>query len=189
MSEVHRQQESFFRDIVKFSIVALLIVVPVRFFVAQPFIVSGASMQPTFDSGQYLIIDQLTYHFEKPLRGDVVIFKYPKDPSKYFIKRVIGLPGETIRIEGKNIYIENEAHKSGFLIEEPYLEEHNLQPSNLTVTLGDSEYFVLGDNRKASSDSRVWGPLSEDYIVGRAFLRLLPLSKSEILPGTYHTQE
>ena len=185
MHDDTQPQESFFKDIVKFSILALVIVLPIRFFVAQPFFVSGASMQPTFDSGQYLIVDQLTYHFETPKRGDVIIFKYPKDPSKYFIKRVIGLPGETVRIEGKNIYIENEEHPSGYLIDEPYLEEENVQASSMSITLAPTDYFVLGDNRRASSDSRVWGPLSEKYIVGRAFVRLLPLSDSEILPGSY----
>lgn len=185
MQDDKQQHENFFKDIVKFSIVALIIVIPIRFFVAQPFIVSGASMQPTFDSGQYLIVDQLTYHFETPKRGEVIVFKYPKDPSKYFIKRVIGLPGETVRIEGENIYIENEEHPSGFLLDEPYLDDSNVRPSTLTVSLGSDQYFVLGDNRKASSDSRVWGPLSGDSIVGRAFLRLLPVSKSGILPGTY----
>lgn len=185
MHDDKQPQESFFKDIIKFSILALVIVIPIRFFVAQPFIVSGASMQPTFDSGQYLIVDQLTYHFETPKRGDVIIFKYPKDPSKYFIKRVIGLPGETVRIEGENIYIENEEHPSGYLIEEPYLAQENQQGSTMTITLSEHDYFVLGDNRRASSDSRVWGPLSEENIVGRAFLRLLPVGNSGILPGSY----
>lgn len=185
MHNERQPDENFFKDIVKFSILALLIVVPIRFFVAQPFIVSGASMQPTFESGQYLIVDQFTYHFETPKRGDVIIFKYPKDPSKYFIKRVIGLPNETIRIEGKNIYIENAEHPSGYLIEEPYLAPGNPQASTLTVTLSPTDYFVLGDNRSESSDSRVWGPLSEESIVGRAFLRLLPVGNSGIFPGSY----
>lgn len=181
------KQENFFKDIIKFSVIALVIVIPIRFFVAQPFIVSGASMLPTFDSGQYLIVDQLSYYFHEPKRGEVIIFKYPKDPSKYFIKRVVGLPGETIRIEGKNIYVENEDHPSGFLLEEPYLEAENVQPSSLTITLSGDQYFVLGDNRRASSDSRIWGPLSEDLVVGRAFLRLLPINQSGILPGDHRT--
>ncbi len=86
---------------------------PIRLFVAQPFIVSGASMDPTFETGEYLIVDQLSYHFDDPVRGQVVIFKYPKDESKYFIKRVIGLPGETVQIEGTDVTIFNESNPDG----------------------------------------------------------------------------
>lgn len=172
-------------ETIRFILIALAIVIPIRLYIAQPFIVSGASMDPTFANGQYLIVDEISYRVNDPVRGDVVIFKYPKNPKQYFIKRVIGLPGETVRIEGKNIYIENEEHQSGYLIDEPYLEEENVQASSMSITLSPTDYFVLGDNRRASSDSRVWGPLGEKYIVGRAFLRLLPLSDSEILPGSY----
>jgi len=185
MHDDTQQHESFFKDIVKFSILALLIVIPIRFFIAQPFIVSGASMEPTFASGEYLIVDQLTYRFETPQRGEVVIFKYPKDPSKYFIKRVIGLPGETIRIEGSNIYIENEEHPSGYLLTEPYLDDANAGPTSMTITLASDQYFVMGDNRRASSDSRIWGPLPQENIVGRAFLRLLPVRHYGVLPGSH----
>lgn len=185
INEDKQPQENFFKDIIKFSILALVIVIPIRFFIAQPFIVSGASMQPTFESGEYLIVDQLTYRFESAHRGEVVIFKYPKDPSKYFIKRVIGLPGETVRIEGEHIYIENEEHQSGYLLEEPYLDPENLGDSTMTITLSDDQYFVMGDNRRASSDSRIWGPLPEENIIGRAFLRLLPITNYAVLPGSY----
>ncbi|MDZ4226125.1 MAG: signal peptidase I, partial [Patescibacteria group bacterium] len=93
------QRENIFTELLKFALVAVIIVVPVRLFIAQPFIVSGASMEPTFDNGEYLIVDELTYRFDEPKRGDVIIFIYPKDPSQYFIKRVIGLPTETVHIE------------------------------------------------------------------------------------------
>jgi signal peptidase I len=178
-----QHEENFFKEIFKFSLIALLIVLPIRFFIAQPFIVNGASMQPTFENGQYLIVDQLSYYFEKPQRSDVIIFHYPLDPSKFFIKRVIGLPGETVEISGTTITITNDALPGGFPLEEPYLEEANLKTDFLTVTLGESEYFVLGDNRSASSDSRVWGALPEKNIVGRPFLRLFPLNELSILPN------
>lgn len=186
MNDVPQEhKESFLKDVIKFSLIALAIVLPIRFFIAQPFIVSGASMEPTFESGQYLIIDQVSHRFEAPERGEVIIFRYPKDPSKYFIKRVIGLPRETVEVHGDKIYIKNLEHPEGFLLDEPYLTSSNHESGEITVTLSAHEYFVLGDNRRASSDSRIWGPLSEEYIIGRAFLRLLPVTASELLPGDY----
>ena len=178
-----KKQESFLWEVVKFSLAALLIVLPIRYFVAQPFIVSGASMEPTFGSGEYLIIDELTYRFEPPRRGEVIVFRYPQDPSKFFIKRIVGLPGETVELRGTAIYIRNAALPDGFKIDQPYLGEGYGREDYLTATLGEGEYFVLGDNRGASSDSRVWGALPADDIVGRAFVRLLPLTRIDLLPG------
>lgn len=173
-----------FLELVQFAILAILIVVPIRMFVAQPFIVSGASMDDTFQNGQYLIVDQLTYHFEDPARGDVVIFRYPKEPAKFFIKRVIGVPGDTVTIEGNAVFIENEANPDGVRLQEPYITDMS-DTGNYSETLGEEEYFVMGDNRDFSSDSRVWGILPEDNIIGRAYLRLFPLSQADTLPGAY----
>lgn len=178
------KKENYFKEVLKFSLIAILIVVPIRLFIAQPFIVSGASMDPTFENGQYIIVDQLSYNFEKPDRGDVIIFRYPKNPSTYFIKRIIGLPDETIEIINGEITIKNDSLPDGFTIEEPYIKEEFID--NAIATLGSSEYFVLGDNRPHSSDSRVWGPLDKKFIVGRAFIRLFPVSVAGINPGEYH---
>lgn len=169
-------------EIVRFSIVAILIVIPIRMFIAQPFIVSGASMDNTFHSGEYLIVDQVSYHFQDPSRGDVVIFRYPRDPSKFFIKRIIGLPGDTITIENATVTITNEAHPDGFVLDEPYIKSMAPAPK-LTETLGEREYFVMGDNRDQSSDSRAWGVLQEERIVGRALIRLFPPDELDYLPG------
>ena len=174
--------ENSFLEIVRFSIIALLIVVPVRMFIAQPFIVSGASMEQTFHNGEYLIVDQVSYHLHAPERGDVVIFRYPRDPSKYFIKRIIGVPGDTITIEGDTVTIVNETHPEGFTVNEPYIKSM-LAGVTITEELGDREYFVMGDNRDESSDSRVWGVLQEERIIGKAFLRLFPPQEFEVLPG------
>ncbi len=186
-SENHKnpeKPEGFLSEIIRFSLIALLIVLPIRIFVAQPFIVSGASMETTFSTGQYLIVDQLTYHLEEPKRGEVIIFRYPKDPSKFFIKRIIGIPGDTISISGRDVSVSNAAHPEGVLLEENYILD--MKPSAaLTETLGEDEYFVMGDNRDASSDSRAWGVLQRDKIVGRAFLRLFPLSKVDVFPGRH----
>lgn len=168
----------------RFAIIALLIVLPIRWFVALPFIVSGASMEDTFHNNEYLIVDQLTYKFEHPERGDVIVFRYPRDPSKYFIKRVIGLPGETVKIEDGMVIIESDEYPGGLVLYEPYAETMN-RTSNLTQELGEGEYFVMGDNRDSSSDSRVWGALPESKIVGRALLRLFPLNEIGLFPGSY----
>lgn len=186
---VEEKKENFFVEILKASLIALVIVVPIRVFIAQPYIVSGSSMDNTFKDGHYIIVDQLTYRFDNPERGDVIIFKYPKDPSKYFIKRIVGMPGETIRIEMGVITIINKENPDGFIYDEPYLTRENRTIDTLERGLKDDQYFVLGDNRKASSDSRIWGPLDEEFIVGRAIIRVLPVTEVGIFPGDYSTDK
>ncbi len=175
-------QKKFSDDVISFVFVALLVVVPIRWFVAQPFIVHGASMEPTFESGEYLIVDQLTYHFNEPARGDVIILKYPRDESVYFIKRIIGLPGETVEMQGDTIVIRPKDAEA-FSLPQEFLDPERTRPEFGSYTLSDTEYFVMGDNRNESSDSRVWGPLPENDIVGRALIRLFPPTRIDILPG------
>ena len=139
-------------------------------------------MQETFQSGEYLIVDQVTYHLSKPKRGEVVVFRYPRDPSKFFIKRIIGVPGDTVTIEQSKVTISNDEFPEGIILDENYINE--MSPTgNFAETLGDREYFVMGDNRDHSSDSRSWGVLQEERIVGRAFMRLFPPSVIDYLPG------
>lgn len=183
MKSLEPKKENLFKEILKFSLIAILIVAPIRIFIAQPFVVSGASMQPNFDSSQYLIVDQLSYRFNNPKRGEVIIFKYPKDPSTFFIKRVIGLPNETVIMDSGKLTIKNDLFPEGFSVEEPYIKEST--EDTFIVILGSDEYFVLGDNRKHSSDSRIWGPLNEKFVVGKAFVRLFPVNKFNIHPGDY----
>jgi len=178
------KKENPYIELVRFVLIALLIVVPIRYFIAQPFIVSGASMEETFHNNEYLIVDQLTYHFEDPKRGDVIIFRYPNDPSKFFIKRIIGMPGDTITVDNSTVKISNSELSSEQIITEPYIKSMK-GDSYLKQTLDESEYFVMGDNRDASSDSRIWGVLPRENIVGRAFLRLIPLGEAGLLPGAY----
>lgn len=169
-------------EIVQFAAIALIIVIPIRMFIAQPFIVSGASMEETFHTGEYLIVDQVSYRFNEVTRGDVIIFRYPRDPSKFFIKRVIGLPGDKITIEGNVVKVTNEQFPDGLTLDESYVK--SMEPTtNLEETLGEREYFVMGDNRDQSSDSRVWGVLQEENIVGRALVRLFPVTEVGLLPG------
>lgn len=169
-------------ETVKFAIIAFIIVWPIRAFVAQPFIVSGSSMVPTFQNSQYLIVDQISYRFEHPERGDVVVFKYPNDTSKFFIKRIIGLPGEKVFIDGSKVTIQTVSGEM-LNLDEPYVR--NESSNNLEIEIKETEYFVMGDNRAASSDSRYWGNLNEDFIIGKAFVRLLPFDSFGLNPGHY----
>lgn len=182
LSDPKKSSGSFFGDLFRFTIISVIIVVPIRLFIASPFIVNGASMDPTFHTGEYLVIDQISYRLSEPERGDVVIFHYPKDPSKFFIKRVIGLPGETVSFEGNDIRIINDSHPEGFILNQSFLENSSVNTIE-TFELRDDEYIVLGDNRNASSDSRAWGAVTRKLIVGRAFLRLFPLNTMSVLPG------
>jgi signal peptidase I len=177
--------KSFWGEVLQIVVIAVVVVIPFRMYVAQPFLVSGPSMDDTFANGEYLIVDELTYETRTPHRGEVVIFKYPLDTKKYFIKRVIGLPTETVEIKAGQITIYNEAHPKGLVLDEPYVKvgEDGTARSDARVTLGLNEYYVMGDNRTVSSDSRIWGPVKTDLITGRPFLRLLPLNRLSFFPG------
>lgn len=176
-------KENFLKEIVKFTLIAVAIVIPIRMYVAQPFIVSGRSMDPTFQDHQYLVVDQLSYHFNEPAREDVIIFRFPRDPKTFFIKRIIGLPGETITLRAGKITVVNKENPDGLTIDDPHVDASHMTIDDFSVALRDNEYFVMGDNRAESSDSRSWGPLERKYIVGRPFLRLFPFTKLGIFPG------
>lgn len=163
----------FVWEIIKIVVVALVIVVPIRYFLFQPFFVKGQSMEPNFEDGNYLIVDEISYRFRDPQRGEVVVFKYPRNPSQRYIKRIVGLPGETIEIKNGQIAIDNE--KGYQVLEEAgYLPLGIYTSGEIKVNLAGNEYFVLGDNRTSSSDSRSWGSLPREDIVGRVFLRAWP---------------
>lgn len=164
---------SFLFEVLKIVILALVIVIPIRYFVFQPFIVKGVSMTPAFQSGDYLIVDELSYRFRDPLRGEVIVFHYPQNPSERFIKRIVGLPFETVILQGGKIEIIDEFNNKEILDESNYISSQNW-PGEVEISLGEDEYFVLGDNRFHSLDSRKWGTLSHDYIIGRVILRAWP---------------
>ncbi|MEN9560901.1 MAG: hypothetical protein RIQ56_174 [Candidatus Parcubacteria bacterium] len=180
------------RSLFGYAVLALGLALFIRFFVATPYIVQGASMEFTFDNYDYLIIDRLTYDFSEPQRGDVIVFGLPQEPSRDLIKRVVGLPGETVVISGNEprVMIKNDEHPDGFMLQEPYLsEEHWGGSTDMTVTLGPDQFFVLGDNRKVSADSRLWGTLPREDIVGRVLLRLFPFNMIATLPGVARYEE
>lgn len=166
---------SSFWETARIAIAALLFAVVVRAFIFQPFLVRGVSMEPNFHNGDYLIVDEISYRFQEPQRGEVVVFRYPNDLSQRYIKRVVGLPGETVDIQNGKIIISgpSAAPQMFTLDEDRYLGRGNTEGS-LKVKLGGNEYFVLGDNRMFSSDSRIWGSLPRKDIVGRVFLRVFP---------------
>lgn len=163
-------------EVAKLVIIALLIVIPIRYFIFQPFIVKGQSMEPNFENGDYLIVDEISYRFQAPQRGDVIVFKYPQDPTQRYIKRIIGLPGETVEIRNDKITIFYGATEIKTLNELSYIPPYLPTEGDIRVVLNDNEYFVLGDNRLASYDSRRWGPLPEKNIIGRVLIRAWPIT-------------
>jgi len=174
----------FIFEVIKIVVLALLIVIPIRYFIFQPFVIKGNSMEPNFHQGDYLIVDEISYRFKEPQRGDVIVFRYPQDTSQRFIKRIIGLPGETVTMNEGEITI-SEGIEERILDESTYLPRQNYF-DNVSLSLNEDEYFVLGDNRFASFDSRKWGVLPRDYIVGRVILRTwLPAAMAYITTPSY----
>jgi len=171
------------KQIAQFIIEMIIIVVVmlgVRYFLIQPFYVKGASMEPNFYDHEYLVINEISYKFSNPQRGDVVVFKYPKDTKQFFIKRVIGLPGEHIKIENNKVYI-IDASGQATELGESYLPSGTTTDLPLRgysdIVLSQNEYFVLGDNRSESLDSRIFGTVSRDFIVGKTWIRAWPLNR------------
>lgn len=167
-----------------YALVALGFALVIRFLIATPFIVYGSSMENTFRQYDYLLVDRLSYRFNPPKRGDVIVFGLPQETSRDLIKRVVGLPGETIILKKGSVSIINADRPDGFALSEPYLSPENFGGiADLRVRLDADQYFVLGDNRRVSADSRTWGTLPRTDIVGRVFVRLYPLSHIAVLPG------
>lgn len=183
---------SFF-ELVKVMLFAAIIIIPVKTFFFQPFFVEGASMEPSFSGGDYLIVNEFGYKttdirlgdtlnfsvhpFRDLVRFDAVVFRYPRNPSQYFIKRIIGLPGETVQIKDSRVTIYNKEHPNGFLLDDrSYLSPRVVTTDMAAVELKSDEYFVLGDNRPNSYDSRVIGPIPENKIIGKVSVRVWPFT-------------
>ncbi len=199
-----RENTLFTKEMIKTVIIFLAVLIILKFLILEPFLVLGTSMEPNFQNQNYIFVEGLTYLYSSPQRGDVVVFKHPEkqcndflnasyinrflpfSPCTNFIKRIIGLPGETVIIKNGTVTIKNKEHPNGFTLNEPYIPDtanFKLQGDE-TTTLGKDEYFTLGDNREpnASLDSREWGPLPRDHIIGKAWLRVLPLSEIGLIP-------
>ena len=164
-----------FVEILEVALIAVGTVFLIRSFLIQPFLVSGSSMVPNFSDGDYLLIDEFTYRFREPQRGEVVVFRSPESGSTFFIKRIIGLPGERVDIKSGKIFVVGKNKTEEFLLEEDYIPSDVLTKGGAGLELGGGECFLLGDNRSYSFDSRSWGPLHRENIVGLVRLRLWPL--------------
>lgn len=174
---------AFVWETVKVVVISLAIILPIRYYLVQPFFVKGASMEPNFEDGDYILVDELSYRFRDAERGEVIIFRFPQQPSQFFIKRIVGLPEETIQIKDNKVTVFNEENLEGFVLNETYLAPEQRTLGTMTKKLNDNEYFVLGDNRLQSSDSRRWGPVSRSLIMGRAFLRPWPFTRASTIPS------
>ncbi|MFZ6015816.1 MAG: signal peptidase I [Patescibacteria group bacterium] len=170
----------FFLELIQVVAISLAIIIPVRYFLIQPFYVKGASMEPNFFDHEYLIIDEISYRFKEPQRGDILVFHYPNDPKNYFIKRLIGLPGETIEVGGGQVKVYNDQYPNGIVLDESLYLDDTYTAQSRTETLKANQYFVLGDNRASSLDSRYFGAIDDDVIVGRVWLRGWPLDRWKI---------
>lgn len=166
-------------EFLKIAIVAGVTIVLVRYFLFKPFYVKGASMEPNFYDHEYLIIDEITYRLRDPSRGEVIVFHHPENPKEYFLKRIVGLPGERVRVSNGQVTVYNRAHPEGVVVEEHYLDETVATSGDTIITLSPDHYFVLGDNRNNSYDSRRFGPVERGAIVGRAWFRGWPVPRMQ----------
>jgi len=167
----------FFLELVKIALLALVTILLIRYYLFKPFYVKGASMEPNFKESEYLIIDEISYRFRAPERGEVIVFRYPENPKEYFLKRIIGLPGETVKVAEGRVYIYNQSHPEGLMISEEYLPGNLLTAGEKTTLLGQNQYFVMGDNRPGSSDSREFGFVPFENIIGRVIFRYFPVER------------
>ena len=179
----------FILEVGKVIIISLAIIIPIRYYLIQPFYVQGASMEPSFYDQEYLIIDEISYRLSAPDRGDIVVFRYPKDPTQFFIKRIIGRPGETVEVKDGFVFIYAEDGNRKYLLDEyDYLDNGVKTRGDKRWELGEGEYYVLGDNREHSLDSRIFGPVNRGLIVGKVWLRGWPLDRAKIFNGVDYEQ-
>lgn len=180
----------FVWELAKVALISAAIIVPIRYFLIQPFFVKGASMEPNFHDKEYLIVDELSYRLGSPERGQVIVFRYPRNPQEYFIKRLIGLPGEQVQVKDGKVTIFNSAHPEGFALNESYLPANleTYSDSEDKVTVGPDEYYVLGDNRGASKDSRYFGILNRSFVTGKVLFRGWPFNEITVFNKDYWPQ-
>ena len=181
-------------EMVRVFILAVIIIIPVRVFLFQPFFVQGSSMEPNFQDGEYLVISEFGYKqtnigwfdspwfqvkpFQKIARQDIAVFRFPKNTEEFFIKRIIGLPGESVEIKRGKVILYNQEHPEGWVLDESaYIGPDVLTQDMPRVQIGEDQYFLMGDNRMFSYDSRAFGPVGKDKVIGRVLLRSWPTSR------------
>jgi signal peptidase I len=161
------------RELFQTAIIAILLFIAINL-VTTRIRVEGISMEPSLHNDQFLVVNRLAYRWKEPKRGDIIVFRFPSDPKRRFIKRVIGLPGDVVAVHDGQLYI------NGLALDEPYITEAPRYQGDWR--LSPYEVFVLGDNRNNSSDSQNWGPLHIDEIIGKAVFVYWPLETVGLIP-------
>jgi len=177
-----RQLWAFFLDFLETIVVSLAIFALVYLFLFQPHQVEGRSMEPSFQNGEYILTDKISYRFREPARGDVVVFHSPQDERVDFIKRVIGVPNDQIKVEKGYVYLNDQQLSEGYINDPGQVANGRFLREGVEVEVPANSYLVMGDNRLHSSDSREWGFVTKQEIVGRAFFRYWPLPVFGVLP-------
>lgn len=173
-------------DLKKTLIIVLVVYFVIKSYIAQPFLVRGRSMEQTLSDGDYLVVDQLSYNIFNPKRSDIVVFHTEfiqgGAEKEYYIKRIIGIPGDRVVIKDGNVILYKNNSDTPTLLKEPYIIEglKTISQDPIDVILSENQYFVLGDNRGNSSDSRYWGVLNKQYIIGKPVIRLFPFNAIKI---------
>ncbi len=188
MEWIKRAVAAFF-DFLQGIVVILAILVMVYLFIMSPQEINGASMEPNFHNGEFILTNKVLYKFRDPIRGDVIIFKSPKNKEVDYIKRIIGLPGDTVKLQNNSFYV------NGQKVDEPYLSPDStifggsFLRENEEITVPPGQYFLAGDNRPHSSDSREFGTIAKEDFIGTAIFRYFPFSQMGVLPHpTYNIQ-
>lgn len=173
--------KSYITELIKIAVISAVIIIPIRVFLIHPFIVKGVSMEETFLNNDYLIVNRLNYRLHKPQRGDIIVFKSPLNLKDHLIKRVIAVPGETVEIREGYVFVKNGEYPQGRLLDESqYLDSDVVTYPDGTFKIEDGYYFLMGDNRKQSMDSRIFGPVHESLIVGQAWVRGWPFNRAKV---------
>ncbi len=168
-------QKGFYREVLEAVVIAVILATVIRVFLFQFFVIPTGSMEPTLTEGDMIVVNKIVFRFAKPQRGDVTVFKYPVDPKRVFVKRLIGLPGEVVQIKESTLYI------NGRVVEQPYLPKGLRYQDFGPVRVSNGSYFMMGDNRNNSQDSRFWGTLPRENIIGKAIFIYWPISRIRVL--------
>jgi signal peptidase I len=172
-----RRLGAFFLDVFQVIVFAISLFLFMYLLLFQPHKVKGDSMQPNYPNAEYLLTDKVTYRFNEPKRGDVIVFKPPPAPEDEYIKRIIGLPGDRVKVEGGKVYINSKVLREDYLSSTLYTSGGTFLPDGDEITVPKDNYFVMGDNRPYSSDSRSWGFVPKANITGRAWFIYWPPNK------------
>jgi len=176
ISSPEKGNRPFYREIIESVAIAVLLAVVIRLFILEPFYIPSGSMEPALRENDRIIVSKLNYHFQEPKRGDVVVFKYPLDPKRNFVKRLIAVGGETVAVKNSVLYINGQPVPEDYLPKGLRINE-NYGP----VEVPNGSYFMMGDNRNNSDDSRKWGFLPEELIVGKAVVLYWPPGRAGVV--------